>query len=34
MINDLEYAKSYIRTAAKINRKGPRLIQNELVQKG
>ncbi len=34
LINDLEYAKSYIRTAAKINRKGPRLIQNELVQKG
>lgn len=34
LINDLEYAKSYVRTAANINRKGPRLIQNELVTKG
>lgn len=34
LINDLEYAKSYIRTASSINRKGPRLIANELKSKG
>lgn len=34
LINDLEYAKSYIRTQASINRKGPRLIQLDLKQKG
>lgn len=34
LINDLEYAKSYVRTAANLNRKGPRTIQNELKQRG
>lgn len=34
LINDLEYAKSYIRTSARINRKGPRVIANELRTKG
>ncbi|WP_277630893.1 recombination regulator RecX [Atopococcus tabaci] len=34
LINDLMYAKSYVRTAYTINRKGPQLIQRELVKKG
>lgn len=34
LINDLEYAKSYIRTSARINQKGPRVIANELRTKG
>lgn len=34
LINDLEYAKSYIRTSANINRKGPRIIEQELRKKG
>lgn len=34
LINDLEYAKSYVRTAANLNRKGPNLIARELITKG
>lgn len=34
LINDLEYAKSYVRTAANINRKGPRVISQELRKRG
>lgn len=34
LINDLEYAKSYVRTQANINRKGPKLIDRELQEKG
>lgn len=34
LINDLEYAKSYVRTAANINRKGPRVISQELQKRG
>ena len=34
LINDKEYAKSYTRTAANLNRKGPRVIDRELVKKG
>ena len=34
MINDKEYAKSYVRTAANLNRKGPRVIERELKLKG
>lgn len=33
-LNDEEYAKSYVRTAANLNRKGPRKIQQELKQRG
>ena len=33
-LNDLEYAKSYVRTAASLHAKGPQLIQQELVTKG
>lgn len=33
LLNDLELAKSYVRTSANINRKGPRNIQNELFRK-
>lgn len=34
LINDEEYAKSYTRTAANLSRKGPRVIERELIQKG
>lgn len=34
LINDEEYAKAYVRTAANLNRKGPRVIQNELKRRG
>lgn len=33
-LNDLIYGQSYVRTSALLNRKGPTLIQNELVKKG
>lgn len=33
-INDAEYAKSYVRTASNLNRKGPRVIEQELFRKG
>lgn len=33
-INDLEYAKSYVRTSANLNRKGPKVIERELISKG
>ena len=33
-INDLEYAKSYVRTSANLNRKGPKVIEWELISKG
>ncbi|WP_208559639.1 recombination regulator RecX [Marinilactibacillus kalidii] len=33
-IDDLEYAKSYVRTSANLNRKGPKVIMNELNRKG
>lgn len=33
-INDMEFAKAYTRTAARINRKGPRTIEQELIKKG
>lgn len=33
-INDLIYAKSYVRTAFNINRKGPNLIERDLEKKG
>lgn len=34
LINDLEYAKSYVRTAARVNRKGPRVIAQDLTERG
>lgn len=34
LINDVEYAKAYVRTAANLNRKGPRVIQNDLKKRG
>lgn len=34
LINDLEYAKAYVRTAANLNRKGPRVIARELKKRG
>lgn len=34
LINDLEFAKSYVRTAALINRKGPKRIKGDLVHYG
>lgn len=34
LLDDLEYAKAYVRTAAKINRKGPRVIQKDLFKRG
>src|SRR5690625_5174222 len=34
MINDSEYARSYVRTASNLNRKGPKVIERDLVQKG
>ncbi|WP_256864654.1 recombination regulator RecX [Marinilactibacillus piezotolerans] len=34
LIDDLEYAKSYVRTSANLNRKGPSVIQNELFRRG
>ncbi len=33
-VDDLNYAESYVRTKAKINAKGPRVIEQELFQKG
>jgi regulatory protein len=34
LIDDVEYAKAYVRTAANLNRKGPRVIANELKRRG
>jgi len=34
LINDVEYAKSFVRTAARMNRKGPKIISQELMKKG
>lgn len=34
LLDDELYAKSYTRTMAQVNRKGPRVIERELVQKG
>ena len=34
LIDDLEYAKSFVRTSANLNRKGPSVIQNELFRRG
>lgn len=34
LIDDLDYAKSYVRTAANLNKKGPKTIMNELNRKG
>ena len=34
LINDLEYAKSYVRTAANLNSKGPSNIKHELSKRG
>lgn len=33
-LNDLEFAKAYVRTKSQLNRKGPRLIQQDLLKKG
>lgn len=33
-INDMEFAKAYTRTAARINRKGPKTIEQDLIKKG
>lgn len=34
LIDDVEYAKAYVRTGANLNRKGPKVIANELKRRG